>query len=417
MSLAHELKQRGFIHQFSAESLEEIVDGQKRIIYHGIDPTADSAHAGNFVNWMLLRHFVAAGHKVIFLVGGGTGMIGDPKPDVERTLSSVEDVALRVAKIKAQAERIFGGKDILFVNNADWLASLNLIEFLRDIGKHFTVNELVKKEAIAQRIAGENGISYTEFAYPLLQAYDYLTLNRLHGCDLQVGGSDQWGNMVAGIDLIRRMEQKQVHVVTIPLIVDKATGKKFGKSEGNAIWLDAEKTTPYQFFQFWLNISDESVIDYLKLFTDLSLSEIADIERTMIANPGGRAAQKTLAYAVTTIVHGEGNAQSASSVSELLFGDKQISELSDEEQEVLLNNAPVTPVEVGEALVDVLVKSSLATSKREARTFIESGAISINDVRISDTEISLEENLFNGSLALLRRGKKQVTVLQNSQKI
>ena len=414
MSLAHELKQRGFIHQFSAESLEEIVDGQKRIIYHGIDPTADSAHAGNFVNWMLLRHFVAAGHKVIFLVGGGTGMIGDPKPDVERTLSSVEDVALRVAKIKAQAERIFGGKDILFVNNADWLASLNLIEFLRDIGKHFTVNELVKKEAIAQRIAGENGISYTEFAYPLLQAYDYLTLNRLHGCDLQVGGSDQWGNMVAGIDLIRRMEQKQVHVVTIPLIVDKATGKKFGKSEGNAIWLDAEKTTPYQFFQFWLNISDESVIDYLKLFTDLSLSEIADIERTMIANPGGRAAQKTLAYAVTTIVHGEGNAQSASSVSELLFGDKQISELSDEEQEVLLNNAPVTPVEVGEALVDVLVKSSLATSKREARTFIESGAISINDVRISDTEISLEENLFNGSLALLRRGKKQVTVLKKN---
>ena len=414
MSLAHELKQRGFIHQFSAETLEEIVDGPKRIIYHGIDPSADSAHAGNFVNWMLLRHFVAAGHKVIFLVGGGTGMIGDPKPDVERTLSGAADVALRVSKIKAQAERIFGGKDILFVNNADWLVSLNLIEFLRDIGKHFTVNELVKKEAIAQRIAGENGISYTEFAYPLLQAYDYLTLNRLHGCDLQVGGSDQWGNMVAGIDLIRRMEQKQVHVVTVPLIVDKATGKKFGKSEGNAVWLDAEKTTPYQFFQFWLNISDESVIDYLKLFTDLSLSEIADIERTMIANPGGRAAQKTLAYAVTTIVHGDGNAQSASSVSELLFGDKQISELSDEEQAVLLDNAPVTPVEVSEALVDVLVKSNLATSKREARTFIESGAISINDIRISDTETLLKEELFNRDLSLLRRGKKQVTVLKKN---
>jgi len=284
---------------------------------------------------------------------------------------------------------------------------------LRDIGKHFTVNELVKKEAIAQRIAGENGISYTEFAYPLLQAYDYLTLNRLHGCDLQVGGSDQWGNMVAGIDLIRRMEQKQVHVVTVPLIVDKATGKKFGKSEGNAVWLDAEKTTPYQFFQFWLNISDESVIDYLKLFTDLSLSEIADIERT-IANPGGRAAQKTLAYAVTTIVHGDGNAQSASSVSELLFGDKQISELSDEEQAVLLDNAPVTPVEVSEALVDVLVKSNLATSKREARTFIESGAISINDIRISDTETLLKEELFNRDLSLLRRGKKQVTVLKKN---
>ncbi len=414
MSLAHELKQRGFIHQFSAETLEEIVDGQKRIIYHGIDPTADSAHAGNFVNWMLLRHFIKAGHKVIFLVGGGTGMIGDPKPDVERTLSSASDVALRVSKIKAQAERILGGNDILFVNNADWLASLNLIEFLRDIGKHFTVNELVKKEAIAQRIAGENGISYTEFAYPLLQAYDYLTLNRLHGCDLQVGGSDQWGNMVAGIDLIRRMEQKQVHVVTAPLIVDKATGKKFGKSEGNAVWLDAEKTTPYQFYQFWLNTSDESVIDYLKLFTDLSLSEIADIERSMLANPGARAAQKKLAEAVTTIVHGEGSARAAASVSQLLFGDKQIPELSEEERVVLLQNAPVTAVENGEALIDVLVRSNLATSKREARTFIESGAIAINETKVSEVEMQLDSGLFSNGLALLRRGKKQITVLKSN---
>ncbi len=414
MSLAHELKQRGFIHQFSAETLEEIVDGQKRIIYHGIDPTADSAHAGNFVNWMLLRHFIKAGHKVIFLVGGGTGMIGDPKPDVERTLSSASDVALRVSKIKAQAERILGGNDILFVNNADWLASLNLIEFLRDIGKHFTVNELVKKEAIAQRIAGENGISYTEFAYPLLQAYDYLTLNRLHGCDLQVGGSDQWGNMVAGIDLVRRMEQKQVHVVTAPLIVDKATGKKFGKSEGNAVWLDAEKTTPYQFYQFWLNTSDESVIDYLKLFTDLSLSEIADIERSMLANPGARAAQKKLAEAVTTIVHGEGSARAAASVSQLLFGDKQIPELSEEERVVLLQNAPVTAVENGEALIDVLVRSNLATSKREARTFIESGAIAINETKVSEVEMQLDSGLFSNGLALLRRGKKQITVLKSN---
>ncbi len=414
MSLAHELKQRGFIHQFSAETLEEIVDGQKRIIYHGIDPTADSAHAGNFVNWMLLRHFIKAGHKVIFLVGGGTGMIGDPKPDVERTLSSASDVALRVSKIKAQAERILGGNDILFVNNADWLASLNLIEFLRDIGKHFTVNELVKKEAIAQRIAGENGISYTEFAYPLLQAYDYLTLNRIHGCDLQVGGSDQWGNMVAGIDLIRRMEQKQVHVVTAPLIVDKATGKKFGKSEGNAVWLDAEKTTPYQFYQFWLNTSDESVIDYLKLFTDLSLSEIADIERSMLANPGARAAQKKLAEAVTTIVHGEGSSRAAASVSELLFGDKQISELSEEERVVLLQNAPVTAVENREALIDVLVRSNLATSKREARTFIESGAIAINETKVSEVEMQLDSGLFSNGLALLRRGKKQITVLKSN---
>ncbi len=411
MSLANELKQRGFIHQFSAETLEEIVDGKERTIYHGIDPTADSAHAGNFVNWMLLRHFIEAGHKIIFLVGGGTGMIGDPKPDVERTLSSKEEIEARVSKLKTQAERILGSKDITFVNNADWLASLNLIDFLRDIGKHFTVNELVKKEAIAQRIAGENGISYTEFAYPLLQAYDYLTLNQRYGCDLQVGGSDQWGNMVAGIDLVRRIEQKQVHVVTIPLIVDKTTGKKFGKSEGNAVWLDAEKTSPYQFYQFWLNASDENVIDYLKLFTMLPLSSIVEIERAMLANPGARASQKTLAYEVTTIVHGEASAKAAASVSELIFGDKELKDLSSEERAVLLLNAPVVETKT-ESIVDLLVECSLATSKREARTFIESGAIVINESKVADVEANLEDQMFVEGLTILRRGKKQVMVVK-----
>lgn len=412
MSLAQELKNRGFINQFSAETLEEIVDGPKRTIYHGIDPTADSAHAGNFVNWMLLRHFVEAGHKVIFLVGGGTGMIGDPKPDVERSLSSVAEVEMRVEKLKTQAERILGGQDITFVNNAEWLTKLNLIEFLRDIGKNFTVNELIKKDAIAQRLGSENGISYTEFAYPLLQAYDYLVLNKEYGCDLQVGGSDQWGNMVAGIDLIRRIEQKQAHVVTVPLIVDKATGKKFGKSEGNAVWLDGNKTTPYAFYQFWLNTNDESVISFLKLFTLLPLEDIAVIEREAMVNPGDRAAQKILAREVTSIVHGSSVSESVQSVSELLFGDKQLNQLNDEERGVLLDNAPVTEVEVSAELVEVLVASGLATSKREARTFIESGAISLNEEKISDVAVRLgEENFMNG-LALLRRGKKQLSVLK-----
>lgn len=411
MSLAHELRNRGFINQFSAETLEEIVDGPKRTIYHGIDPTADSAHAGNFVNWMLLRHFVEHGHRVIFLVGGGTGMIGDPKPDVERPLSSAEEVAVRVTKLKAQAERILGGEDITFVNNADWLTQLNLIEFLRDIGKHFTVNELIKKEAIAQRLAGEHGISYTEFAYPLLQAYDYLVLHRDYGCDVQVGGSDQWGNMVAGIELVRRMEKKQAYVITSPLIVDKATGKKFGKSEGNAVWLDAEKTSPYQFYQFWLNTSDESVIDYLKLFTLLSLDEIVIIEREAMANPGDRRAQKTLARAVTLLVHGAAHADAAEAVSELLFGDKDIASLNETERQVLIANAPTKEITKGTALVDVLVETSLASSKREARTFIESGAITINGARIDSVDAVLDANWFIHGLALLRRGKKNYCVI------
>jgi len=237
MKLSEELQQRGFINQCTTDDLGEVLDGEKRTIYHGIDPTADSAHAGNFVVWVLLRHLAQAGHKIIFLVGGGTGMIGDPKPDVERPLTSPAVVNENVRKLRSQAEHLLGG-DIAFVNNHDWLGSLHLIDFLRDTGKHFTVNELIKKDAIANRLSSEQGISYTEFAYPLLQAYDFLTLYRKHNCTLQVGGSDQWGNIVAGVDLIRRVEQAQVYAFTVPLIVDRATGKKFGKSEGNAIWID-----------------------------------------------------------------------------------------------------------------------------------------------------------------------------------
>lgn len=414
MNLVQELQQRGFIHQFSAEKLEDILGGQQRVIYHGIDPSADSAHAGNFVNWMLLRHLHAAGHKIIFLVGGGTGLIGDPKSDSERPLSDQTEVEARVDKLKQQAKNLFASDDITFVNNADWLTDLNLIAFLRDIGKHFTVNELIKKEAIAQRLAGENGISYTEFAYPLLQAYDYLELHKTYNCDLQVGGSDQWGNMVAGIDLIRRLEQQTAHVITTPLIIDKATGKKFGKSEGNAIWLDPEKTSPYQFYQFWLNTSDESVIEYLKLFTLLPLDDIASIEREALANPSDRVAQRILATEVTTIVHGEATAAAAATVSSLLFGTTSVAALSSVEREMLLANAPATKVNGTENIITVLVESGLATSKREARTFIESGAVSLNNEKIADTEAALSPELFSNGLALLKRGKKNLLVLELS---
>lgn len=411
MTLSEELKARGFVSQHTGESLADVLGGEKRTVYHGIDPTADSAHAGNFVVWLLLHHLAKHGHKVIFLVGGGTGMIGDPKPDSERTLQTSEQVAANVDKIKKQAERLVGqGEEVVFVNNADWLLKEGLISFLRDIGKHFTVNELVKKEAIAKRMEGEVGISYTEFAYPLLQAFDYLTLNRKYGCDLQVGGSDQWGNIVAGVDLIRRKEKKVAHALTVPLIVDKATGKKFGKSEGNAVWLDATKTSPYKFYQFWLNVSDESVVDYLKLFTLLSLEEVIEIEKEFGADPGKRGAQKRLAFEVTKFVHGIESATSVEKVSRALFGDVPFSELSEEEIMMVKDSAPSFSVASATFLTDVLVESGLASSKREARTFIESGAVQVNGEKVTDLEkaVSIETD---GKDVLVKRGKKQYAVV------
>ena len=410
MKLSQELKERGFIHQHTGESLSEVIDSEKRTIYHGIDPSADSAHAGNMVIWMLLRHLTNAGHKVIFLVGGGTGMIGDPKPDAERTLNDNETIESNVGKIKQQAQALIGGdSSIEFVNNADWLKEQKLISFLRDIGKHFTVNELIKKDAIATRLENETGLLSTEFAYPLLQGFDYLTLFKEKGCTLQVGGSDQWGNIVAGVDLIRRKEQGVAHAITVPLVVDKATGKKFGKSEGNAIWLDPEKTSPYQFYQFWLNASDDRAVGYLKLFTFLSLEEIKEISRDFEQSPGDRVAQKRLAYEVTKLVHGEDVTESVKKVSEILFVGGDVSTLSTFEQEILLNNAPVYKVKNEKDILELLVNSELATSKREARTFVDSGAITLNNQKVDSVDIPV--GFLSGDLIPLRRGKKQFVIL------
>ncbi len=411
MKLSEELQARGFVNQIAGESIEAIIDGDKRVVYHGIDPSADSAHAGNFVQWILLRHLANAGHKIIFLVGGGTGRIGDPKPDAERTLTATDVIDVNVTKLKAQAEHLLGSADIEFVNNNDWLGQVGLIDFLRDIGKHFTINELIKKDAISRRMESEVGISYTEFAYPLLQAYDYLMLHRQYGCDLQTGGSDQWANIVAGVDLIRRVEQKTVYALTQALVIDKTTGKKFGKSEGNAVWLDATKTSPYQFYQFWLNTADENVIDFLKRFTFVSLEEIDHIETDFAANPGARVAQKRLADEVTTFVHGAEQLELVTSVTEVLFGDSSIVDISDEARAILIENAPHCPVTAGGQLVDVLVVSGLASSKREARTFIESGAVSLNGEKVVETDMTFSEVNLQAGIALLRRGKKQYCVL------
>ncbi len=411
MKLSEELQARGFINQASFENLPVIFDDERRVVFHGIDPSADSAHAGNFVIWMLLKHLVKAGHSLVFLVGGGTGMIGDPKPDAERVLNERSAVGKNVSKIKQQAKNFFGEDNITFVDNYDWLSEIKLIDFLRDIGKHFTVNELVKKDAISRRMNSEVGISYTEFAYPLLQAYDYLKLFKDKNCTLQVGGSDQWGNIISGVDLVRRVEQTTVYAVTVPLIVDKVTGKKFGKSEGNAVWLDAKKTTPYAFYQFWLNVSDESVVDYLKLFTLLSLEEIFVFEQEVKNNPSARLAQKTLAKEVTTLVHGAELVKKIERVTECLFGDVKISDLSDEEIVLLKENAPLTKIKDSILLIDGLVESGLASSKREARTFVESGAVAVSGVKVVDVDYLFKKEI-EGEIIHLKRGKKNVALLE-----
>lgn len=410
MSLSQQLTERGFIHQFSAESLGDIIDGEKRTIYQGIDPTADSAHVGNMVVWLLLKHLATAGHKIVFLVGGGTGMIGDPKPDAERQLKDAAQVAENVAKIKAQAESFFAG-EVEFVDNLEWLGSLKLIDFLRDIGKHYTVNELIKKEAIATRLQGDTGLSYTEFAYPLLQGFDFYQLFQTKNCTVQVGGSDQWGNIISGVELVRRKAGAEVFAVTVPLVTDKATGKKFGKSEGNAVWLDGQKTSPYQFYQFWLNVSDESVIDYLKLFTNLSLPEIQEIKEAFEARPHERSAQKLLAHNVTALVHGAAAAAAAQNVSQILFGNTTYTQISDTEKEMLLQTAPVTQVAAATGLVEALVLTGLATSKREARTFIESGAIAVNGVKAAGVDQVVDQATAISGICILQRGKKQLHVL------
>lgn len=409
--LSETLRERGFIYQFSSPTLEEITDGPKRTVYLGVDPTAESIHVGNLAAFMLLRHFADHKHRVILLLGGGTGMIGDPKPDVERPLLSPEVISHRVEKLRFQASTILGGIDVDVVDNGEWLGSLGLIDFLRDTGKFFTVNGLVKKDAIAARMQGEEGISFTEFSYPLLQAYDFWHLFRERGCDVQIGGSDQWGNIVAGVDLIRRKDNGNAFALTIPIIVDKASGKKFGKSEGNAVWLDPEMTSPFAFYQFWFNTSDESCEDYLKLFTVLPLRDIADAMKMHRAQAGERAGQRLLAHSVTQLVHGEAAAGSAQRISEVLFGDTSLGDLTADDVRMLTKEAPSCNVQEGESIVDVLVRAGLSTSKREARQLLSDRAIQLNSETIDGPERTAAADDFENGLALLKKGRRSVCVL------
>lgn len=413
MSLSEQLTKRNLINQYSAKNLADVVDGEKRTIYLGVDPTADSMHVGHLAALMPLRHMAEAGHKIICLVGGGTGMIGDPKPDSERKLLPRETIEANVQALKKQAEKILNVQNLTIADNYDWLGKLNLLEFLRDTGKNFTVNNLVKKDAIASRMQSDEGITYTEFTYPLLQAYDYWHLHKEFGCDVQIGGSDQWGNIISGVDLIRRKTGSEVFALTFPLVIDKATGKKFGKSEGNAVWLDSSKTSPFAFYQFWLNTSDESVSDFLKLFTLLSLQGIDELLENHEKNKGSRNAQRTLAYEVTKLVHGEDAANKAVQATDVLFGQASVGSVASEDIAAFLTDAPHLKVGRDNAtLLDILVSSSLASSKREAREFIESGAVTLGGVKITDVAYTLGSNDFESNgLQLLKRGKQKVAVL------
>ncbi|MGF1981592.1 tyrosine--tRNA ligase [Lactococcus taiwanensis] len=417
MNIFDELKARGLIFQTTDEdALRKALTEGMVSYYVGYDPTADSLHLGNLVQILTMRRLQLAGHKPYALVGGATGLIGDPSfKDSERSLQTKDTVTAWSEKIRAQLERFLdfdnGENKAEMTNNYNWFENLTFIDFLRDVGKHFTVNYMISKDSVKSRM--ETGISYTEFAYQIMQGYDFYELNQLHNVTLQLGGSDQWGNMTAGTELLRRKADKQGHVITIPLITD-STGKKFGKSEGNAIWLDADKTSPYEMYQFWLNVDDADAVKMLKIFTFLSLEEIAEIEKEFDAARHERLAQKVLAREVVTLVHGKEAYEQAVKTSEILFGGGDLRQLDAKSILAGLKGAPHHHVETDEnlALVELLISAGIVNSKRQAREDITNGAIYINGERIQDLDYILSDaDKIENQLTVIRRGKKKNFVL------
>lgn len=410
-ALLEELQWRGLIYQQTDEQgIEDLLNKEQVTLYCGADPTADSLHIGHLLPFMTLRRFQEHGHRPIVLIGGGTGMIGDPSgKSEERVLQNEDQVAKNVEGLSAQMHKLFEfgtDKGAVLVNNKDWLSQISLISFLRDYGKHVGVNYMLGKDSIQSRL--ENGISYTEFTYTILQAIDFGHLNREFNCKIQVGGSDQWGNITSGIELMRRMYgQTEAYGLTIPLVT-KSDGKKFGKSESGAVWLDAEKTTPYEFYQFWINQSDEDVIKFLKYFTFLSKEDINRLEQSRDEAPHLREAQKALAENVTEFIHGKEALDDAIRISEALFkGD--LKSLSSKDIKAGFKEVP--QVEVSKAttnIIDVLIESGIASSKRQAREDVNNGAIYINGEREQSVDYNLtDEDKFDNEFTIIRRGKKK----------
>lgn len=402
MTLYEELQWRGFVNQTTFADSTSI--NTTRTFYLGVDPSSDSMTIGNLAAVMLVRHLVNAGNKAIVLVGGATGMIGDPKDDTERQLKSFEEIDKNKQGIAAQYRRLLDGEPFTLVDNYDWFKDIGYLQFLREIGKHFSMTQLLDREFVQARIGeGGSGVSYAEFSYSLIQGYDYLHLFREHGATLQIGGSDQWGNMLSGTQIIRKLDNAEADVWTIPLVINKATGKKFGKSEGGAVWLDEEKTSVYAFYQFWLNADDEGVGDYLKIYTHISPAEYDALMTEFAANPRERAAQKYLAYEVTKLVHGADRADQARNITSTLFGDTPFEQLLDEELDMLSREIPTTTA--GNVL-DALVMSGLCASNGEARRLIESGAVSVNGEKTTDPQTALSGK------SLVKKGKNSFLLVR-----
>lgn len=401
MKLSEELQWRGFWNQTTFTD-DKLIDSENFTLYLGTDPSADSLHVGHLAVYMMVRHFLERGHKVFLLVGGGTGMIGDMRDTEERNLLPYEEIEHNKQALKSQVSRIFAGRDFTLVDNADWLAELELLPFLRDIGKNFNMADLVSREFFKARINNGKGLSFAEFTYTLLQGYDFWHLFNQYGVNLQIGGSDQWGNLLSGVDLIRKKENAEVYAMTAPLLINKSTGRKFGKSEGGAVWLDENKTSIYKFYQFWLNVDDGSAIEYMKIFTMLDRDTIEAIAENHAVNPGARSAQKVLAREVTDIVHGSVRRESVERVNEVLFGGGDFKKLSDDDLGALAEEIPC--VYAGIDVIEALVESGAVGSNGEAKRLLKSGAISLNGEKLA-------ENKVVNDTSLLKKGKNTFVLI------
>lgn len=401
MKLSEELKWRGFWNQTTFQD-PEILDGEKRTIYLGADPSADSLHIGHLSVYMMVRRFLDHGHKVVLLVGGGTGMIGDMRDTEERDLLSAQKVAQNTKALKAQVSKLFAGQDFEVVNNANWLSKIELIPFLRDIGKNFSMADLTSREFFKSRIDNGNGLSFAEFTYTLLQGYDFWYLHKNKGVSLQIGGSDQWGNLLSGVNLIRKKESVEAFAMTAPLLINRSTGRKFGKSEGGALWLDASKTSPFKMYQFLLNSDDQSVFEYLKILTTLSREEIENIERQHSGNQHLRIAQKALAKNVVEIVHGKEVANNVISATEVLFGGKDLETLKPEEIKILKTEIPI--ISKNKTISEILIELKLSKSKGEAKRLIAANSISFNGVKVLE-DIKISQS------GLLKKGKNSFILI------
>jgi tyrosyl-tRNA synthetase len=413
MKLSEELTWRGFIAQSTFDDITEL-DKTIRTFYHGFDASADSQAIGNLAAMMFDKVFMRHGWKAVILAGGATSLIGDPGgKDKERPMQTEETIAHNVSQAELQLKKIFGDSQFVLVNNIDWTKNLTVLDFLRDIGKHFSMTPLVQRDYIAKRIGeGGAGISYTEFSYTLLQGMDYLHLFDNYGVTAQLGGSDQWGNCISGVDLIRRARSAEVHVISHILVINKATGKKFGKSEDGAVWLDEKKTSVYKFYQFWINVDDEGVEDYIKIYTELNKEEVDELMTRHKSDPSARLAQRKLAYETTKIVHGEARAKRAEKVTRALFRSSDFSDWTAEDFAELSADIPEIEAKVGDSLSGVLVSLNLATSKSDAKRLLDGNAIYINGSQIPLSKVTLDQSDMVAGHCMLRKGKNSFGIVK-----